>query len=125
MRTWMIGLVALALGAYGSPRAYDARQTPAAGPVFTAAGAFVALSVADMAAGVRWYTEKLGLTVVLQEPRTNGVAATVLEGGGLIVELIQARGVAFYLGPFPARPNRRANVLIKDNAGNLLQFFGK
>ena len=28
-------------------------------------------------------------------------------------------------GPFPARPNQRANMIVKDNAGNLIQIFGR
>jgi catechol 2,3-dioxygenase-like lactoylglutathione lyase family enzyme len=130
-----------------------------------AAGAFFALSVADIPASVKWYSEKLGLTVVMEVPKRDGVAVAVLEGGGLIVELIQhdaavplsvaapavtdrqfvhglfkvgvvvedfdravatlrAGGVTLVAGPFPARPNQRANVLFRDNAGNLIQFFG-
>jgi catechol 2,3-dioxygenase-like lactoylglutathione lyase family enzyme len=129
-------------------------------------GAFVALSVADLRASTKWYSEKLGLTVVMEVPKKDGATVTVLEGGGLIVELIQldaavplrraapratgaqyvhgifkvglvveefdqtvaalrARGVEIVIGPFPRRENQRANVIIKDNAGNLIQVFGK
>lgn len=130
-----------------------------------AVGAFVAISVADLDASARWYSEKLGLQVVKQEPKRDGAAVVVLEGDGLIVELIQldaaqplskvapgvtkpdlvhgiskagilvedfeqalatlrARKVEIAYGPFPARPGERANVLVRDNSGNLLQFFG-
>jgi hypothetical protein len=27
-------------------------------------------------------------------------------------------------GPYPARPGQRANVIVRDNAGNLIQCFG-
>ena len=135
-------------------------------PAITATGAFFALSVADIEASTRWYSEKLGLKVVMQAPKRDHAAVTVLEGGGLIVELIQqddavalgkaapaikgnmfvhgifkagvivddfdktlamlrARGVEIVIGPFPAKANQRANVIIKDNAGNLIQLFGK
>ncbi len=135
-------------------------------PALTATGAFFALSVADVNASARWYSEKLGLKVVMQEPKRDGAAVTVLEGGGLIVELIQLdaaapmskaapevkgdiyvhgvfkagvivadfdktlatlkeRNVEIAFGPYPARGNQRANVIVKDNAGNLIQFFGK
>lgn len=135
-------------------------------PSIAASGAFFALSVADIDASSKWYSEKLGLKVVMQSPKRDHAAVTVLEGGGLIVELIQhddalplgkaapavkgnllvhgvfkagvivddfdktlamlrARGAEIFIGPFPARPNQRANVIIKDNAGNLIQFFGK
>jgi catechol 2,3-dioxygenase-like lactoylglutathione lyase family enzyme len=129
-------------------------------PVLTATGAFFALSVADLKASTQWYAEKLGLKVVMQTPKQDHAAVTVLEGGGLIVELIQhddaapagndrvlvhgmfkagvivddfdqtvaalkARHVEIAFGPYPKKPNQRANVIVKDNAGNLIQFFGK
>jgi hypothetical protein len=62
----------------------------------------------------RWYSEKLGLKVVMRVPKTDKAAVTVLEGGGLIVELIQ------HDDALPLN-----NVIIKDNAGNLIQVFGK
>lgn len=55
-------------------------------------GALFALSVADLDASSRWYAEKLGLDVIFSIPETNGVAVTVLEGGGLTVELIHNAG---------------------------------
>ena len=129
-------------------------------PVITASGAFFALSVADMTASAQWYTDKLGLKIVMQTPKQEKYAVTVLAGGGLIVELIQlddatpavkdplfvhgifkagvivddfdktvamlkARHVEIAFGPFPKRADQRANVIVKDNAGNLIQFFGK
>jgi catechol 2,3-dioxygenase-like lactoylglutathione lyase family enzyme len=135
-------------------------------PFGSASGAFFALSVADLRASSRWYSEKLGLKVVAEIPKQDKAAVVVLEGGGLLVELIQldgalplnkvspdlagaqsihgifkaglfvedfegtvtrlrSRGVEIAYGPFPARGNQRANVVIRDNAGNLLQFFGK
>lgn len=119
-------------------------------------GAFFALSVPNMAQSVQWYSEKLGLTVTFQLASPQ---VTVLEGGGLVVELIRdpaatpgppeptakhgvfkagflvkdfdsavselrARGVTIAFGPFPAQNGQRANVLIRDNAGNLIQVFG-
>ena len=138
----------------------------AAEPPFTTSGAFFALSVADLAASTRWYREKLGLRVVLEPPRTNDAAVTVLEGAGLIVELLQhkdarplstaapgarenykvhgffkaglivedldrtvaalrSRGVEIAFGPFPKSAAQRANVIVRDNGGNLIQFFGR
>lgn len=135
-------------------------------PPFRTSGAFFALSVADLAASSRWYREKLGLRIVMEPPRTNDAAVTVLEGGGLIVELLQhkdakslaatapavrenykvhgffksglivddfdrtvsalrARGVEIAYGPFPKSATQRANVIVRDNAGNLIQFFGR
>ena len=135
-------------------------------PVIATTGAFFAVSVADMQASADWYSKTFGLKVVMVTPKNEKAAATVLEGGGLIVELVQhddalpmssgapkvqsalflhglfkagvvvddfdrtlavlkARRVEIAFGPFPARANQRANVIIKDNAGNLIQVFGK
>ncbi|MGH7723843.1 MAG: VOC family protein [Candidatus Eiseniibacteriota bacterium] len=132
-------------------------------PFKTLTGAFFALSVADMPASVQWYTDMLGLSVVLEV--REGIEVTVLEGGGLTVELIRdpaarplsvaapgvtrpelvhgffkagflvkdfektveelrARGVTIAFGPFPANERQKANVLIRDNSGNLIQIFG-
>jgi len=135
-------------------------------PVMAATGAFFALSVADVEAAGEWYAEKLGLKVVMKAPMTGGAAVIVLEGQGLIVELIQhegalplseaapavrdrffvhglakagvivtnfdrtvdrlkQRGVQILYGPFPAKENQRANVIIQDNSANLIQIFGR
>ena len=145
-------LVACLLVAVASPSAAKDHALPFK-PV---TGAFFALSVPNMAESVQWYQEKLGLKVVM-EVKT-GPEVTVLEGGGLIVELIRvpdsrprpepsvstlgvfkagflvkeydsavaelrARGVTIAFGPFPAQNGQRANVLIRDNAGNLIQLF--
>jgi hypothetical protein len=40
------------------------------------------------------------------------------------VALLKARHVDIVLGPFPARQNAIANVIIRDNAGNLIQLYG-
>jgi catechol 2,3-dioxygenase-like lactoylglutathione lyase family enzyme len=137
----------------------------ASAPRVRAVGAFVAISVPALDASARWYSDKLGLKVVKQEPKRDGVAFAILEGGGFLVELMQldaaqprskvapavkepelihgiskagilvedfeqtlatlrAHKVEIAYGPFPVRPGERANVIVRDNAGNLLQFFG-
>jgi catechol 2,3-dioxygenase-like lactoylglutathione lyase family enzyme len=129
-------------------------------------GSFFAVSVADLDASVRWYSEKLGLRVILRPPRSGPYAVAILEGPGLVVELLQldqarpfsgsgaggpgreavhglfkagalidgfdrivallrARGVEIVAGPFPARDGQRANLIFRDNAGNLIQLLGK
>ena len=135
--------------------------------VFRAAsGAFFAVSVPDLRASVAWYSETLGLRTVMSTSGPNDGTVAVLEGNGLIVELVhlpsalplaraapavrdkeyvhgffkagvivddfdalvarlKAGGVEIAYGPFPPRPGQRANVIIRDNAGNLIQFFGK
>jgi lactoylglutathione lyase/glyoxylase I family protein len=128
-------------------------------------GAFFAVAVADLDASTRWYTEKLGLSVVSRFPPTATASGALLAGGGLEVELImntrtatqpaprdtagkeidrgffkagvrvanfdrtidelRRRGVTIVIGPFPPRKDQRANAIICDNAGNLIQFFGE
>jgi catechol 2,3-dioxygenase-like lactoylglutathione lyase family enzyme len=64
----------------------------AAGPLLTAppTGAFFALSVGDVDASAKWYQETLGLHSVRNSRSPDGRARTVLlEGFGLIVELVQ------------------------------------
>src|SRR5262245_58202089 len=170
--TLLISLVTAC--ATGAPPVPTATPVPSMTPMDTpneislisTSGAFFALSVADIDASATWYSEKLGLKIVMQPPKTNQSTVVVLEGGGLIVELIQhddalplsevaptiqnkilihgiikvgvivddfdktvaglkERNVPIVLGPFPATAEQRANVLIQDNEGNLIQFFGK
>jgi catechol 2,3-dioxygenase-like lactoylglutathione lyase family enzyme len=134
-------------------------------PAFKAAGAFFAVSVADVQSSGKWYAEKLGLEITFRPPKSGPGEVMVLEGGGLIVELIQhdegiplaklsppvsdsfkvhgffkagvlvddldatlatlkSRGVPIAFGPYAAKDGRRANFIIRDNAGNLIHFFG-
>jgi catechol 2,3-dioxygenase-like lactoylglutathione lyase family enzyme len=133
----------------------------ATAPPFTAVtGTFFALSVPDLAASVAWYTEKLGLKSTRSMTGPDDGQVAILEGHGLILELVhvpkaapsgravpyvhglfkvgvivddfdgavarlKARGVEIAFGPYPAREGQRANVLIRDNAGNLIQLFGR
>ncbi len=160
-RAFQMLLVLAAL--LSSPRLVTAQDNVAP---FQTSGAFFALSVPDVAVSARWYREKLGLKVILEPPRSSDASVIILEGGGLIVELLQhnaakplhtiapdvgenykvhgffksglivedfdrtlaalrARGVEIAMGPFPKSAKQRANVIVRDNAGNLIQFFGK
>ena len=38
---------------------------------------------------------------------------------------LRARGVPIVMGPYPKRPGQPANVLVRDNAGTLIQFLGR
>jgi catechol 2,3-dioxygenase-like lactoylglutathione lyase family enzyme len=157
-------LIAASLAYLGISAGAD--KTPVNTPVPLARGSFFALSVADIEASTAWYHEKLGLEITLRPPRSGPASVVVLEGGGLIVELIQhdeakalaklnppvgdainlhgffkagfvvedldaalatlkSRGVQVAYGPFAAKEGRRANVIIQDNAGNLIHVFGK
>ncbi len=136
----------------------------AVAPAFETKGAFFAASVADLDASSKWYADKLGLKVIFRSPKTQGSAVTVLQGGGLTVELLaddaavplataapqitrdyrvhgifkagifvedwpgllaklKQRSIPIALGPFEARDGQPANLLIRDNDGNFLQFF--
>ena len=142
-----------------SPLVLQAQSNSA--PFQSVSGAFIALSVPDLAASTKWYTEKLGLRVVMNVPKQDKVGVTILEGGGVIVELIQhddaqaasadgpqhrhgifkagfvvqdfdkalnelrARGAEVAYGPYASRAGQRANAIIRDNAGNLIQLFGQ
>jgi catechol 2,3-dioxygenase-like lactoylglutathione lyase family enzyme len=140
-------------------------RTPASSPptdhpeppaLTSAKGAFFAVVVPDLAASEKWYTEKLGLHVATQPSRFGKTSAVLLEGGGLVVELlhdadatassnprlgiskagvvvddfdkvlatVRARGIPIAIGPFPPRATQRANFLIRDDAGNLIQILG-
>ena len=69
----------------------QAPDVSASTPVIRAVNTFFALSVADIDESARWYRDKLGLKVIMHAPRTDETksAATVLQGGGLTVELVQ------------------------------------
>jgi len=163
-RTWATFFVALSVLLPSVARSQAGAATEQ--PAMKGAGAFFALSVADLNASVQWYSDKLGLKVVMRPPKIDKAAAVILEGGGLIVELIhhddsmplstaspsvknnilvhgivkagvivedfdktvatlRSRNVQIAFGPFPAQASQRANVIIRDNAGNLIQFFGR
>ena len=42
-----------------------------------------------------------------------------------VLATLRERQVPIAIGPFPARDGQRANVIVRDNSGNLIQFFGK
>ena len=56
--------------------------------------------------------------------RLTKVGVVVEDWDGLLA-MLKARGVEIAMGPFPKRADQRANLLIKDNSGNLIQFFGR
>jgi hypothetical protein len=86
MNTLRIVLVCALAAATAAGSRAQAKPTA----VMTSRGGFFALSVADMKASGVWYVEKLGLAVAMEEAAAAGhPGVTVLEGGGLIVELIQ------------------------------------
>jgi hypothetical protein len=52
-------------------------------------------------------------------------AGVIVDDFDRTLALLKERGVPIAFGPFPAHANQRANAIIRDNAGNLIQFFGK
>ena len=51
-------------------------------------------------------------------------AGVVVKDFDRTVGELRGRGVEIVLGPFPKSETQRANVLLRDNAGNLLQLIG-
>ena len=131
----------------------------------TPAGTFFAVSVQDLGRTVDWYSKVFDLRPTMSNKTPQGTEVTVLEGTGLVVELVRlpeavslatalptlkareyvhgifktgvivtdfdgllarlrAGGVEIAYGPFPARDTQRANLIVRDPEGNLIQFFG-
>ena len=67
-----------------------AQQASTPSPAFRTSGAFFALSVPDLAASRAWYERKLGLAVTREINPGSGLSVLVMEGGGLMVELIHS-----------------------------------
>lgn len=86
MALYGAGLVVAMLLAAPTPasEATSAQSAPLASK-----GSFIAISVADMDATERWYIDKFGLKRVLALPVRDGRAMRLLEGDGMIVELIK------------------------------------
>jgi hypothetical protein len=92
-----------------------------------------------------WQTTRSGglIVALLQHSAARPLAAAAPNAGesyrvhgifkaGLIVDdfdrtisALRARGVQIAYGPYPKSATQRANAIIRDNAGNLIQFFGK
>jgi catechol 2,3-dioxygenase-like lactoylglutathione lyase family enzyme len=79
-----------------------------------------------------------GLTVELirhagSKPRTGDpVLAQGFVKAGVVVDdfdgtlaMLRTKGVQIAYGPYPAKAGQRANVIIRDVDGNLIQFFGR
>jgi catechol 2,3-dioxygenase-like lactoylglutathione lyase family enzyme len=137
-------------------------------PPFTrVTGSFLAVSVPNLQASAKWYSENLGLSVVKQATSPDKKAAvTILQGNGLSVELVwfadavslstiapeitgnhqvhgifkagilvddldsmlahlKSRDVTMAFEPFFDASLQCRMFAIRDNNGNILQFFGK
>ena len=51
-------------------------------------------------------------------------AGVIVDDFDKALATLRARGVTIAMGPFPASETQRANVIIRDNGGNLIQIFG-
>ena len=51
-------------------------------------------------------------------------AGVVVKHFDKLIEGLHDRGVPIVIGPFPETAEQRANLIIQDNAGNLIQLFG-
>src|SRR5687767_15643642 len=81
-------LISLSLPAALHAQPADTSRTR---PVIQARETFIGLSVFDLDASTQWYRDKLGLEVIRRFARTDETRsrATLLQGGGLTVELVQ------------------------------------
>jgi hypothetical protein len=52
-------------------------------------------------------------------------AGIVVEDFDRTIAELRRRGVEIAIGPFPKRDAQPANAIIRDNAGNYIQFFGR
>ena len=57
---------------------------------FKAEGSFFAIYVPNLEASVKWYSENLGMRVVLEAPRTEKFGLAILEGSGFMIEIVQS-----------------------------------
>ncbi len=51
-------------------------------------------------------------------------AGVRVEDWDRLVATLRARDVPIAIGPFPPRADQRANLVVRDNSGNYIQFFG-
>ena len=51
-------------------------------------------------------------------------AGVIVDDFDQAIATLRKRHVDIVIGPFPARATQRANAIIRDNAGNYIQFFG-
>ena len=52
-------------------------------------------------------------------------AGVVVDDFDGTLAMLRTKGVQIAFGPYPAKPGQRANVIIRDLDGNLIQFFGR
>ena len=90
--TSLLAVVALLVTAVPAARAQSSPSGPAPAPFTATGGTFFALSVGDLEATARWYRETLGMREVMRPPKHERDAMVLLEGAGLMIELIARDG---------------------------------
>jgi hypothetical protein len=66
--------------------------------------------------------ERTGEPVLTQGFVKAGVVVDDFDG---TLAMLRSKGVSMAFGPFLARAGQRANVIVRDLEGNLIQFFGR
>lgn len=89
-----------------------AQTPPPSAPLIRPQGAALSLYVQDLEASRRWYAEKLGLQTVMDIPDSGYGAVVILEGGGLLVELVRHRETVIDL-PRSSDGERRIRGIFK------------
>jgi catechol 2,3-dioxygenase-like lactoylglutathione lyase family enzyme len=81
--------------------------------------------------GDGWIVELIHHTSSQPSPRSSPELTHGFTKAGLIVDdfnaavaQLRSHQVEIVIGPFPARENIRANLIFRDNAGNMIQLFG-
>lgn len=105
----------------GLPAGALAQASATSSPFAGATGAFIALSVPDLEASVRWYTETLGLRRAFTIPAMGPIAGgAALEGDGLLIELLQRTDAVPGKSPAElAHGIAKAGILVRDFDGTV------
>jgi catechol 2,3-dioxygenase-like lactoylglutathione lyase family enzyme len=70
---------------------------------------------------------KVAAPAIEHDYRVHGIfkAGLFVEDWDRLVATLRQRGVEIAIGPFPPRPDQPANLIVRDNEGNPIQFFGR
>ena len=100
---------------------------PAPTPVVSSiGGAFFAVSVNNIDESTRWYADKFGMRVIMQQPKVDKAAVAILEGGALTVELVQLDGASpSWRSPERAHGIFKTGVVVDDLNGLIAQLKTK
>ena len=91
----------------------------------------LALHVHSLSASIAFYERYTNLRVIERHSDASGTGMEVIWMGLVVENLnktlaeLKARNVQIAFGPYPTKAEAMSNFIIKDNAGYLIQFFGK